>query len=358
MTHKVRSVSRLVRSRAVRRLAQTRALAPALAAGALVCALVPVAGGAGPSASQLRQQGTQLSFRSHAAVLDLYSLDAQLARARARLGTARADAARLRSLRANVSLRLRIAKHALAVSNRALADRLRVLYEQGDTDPLAVLLGAESLDDAVTKIDDLHSLAAQDQAVVRQTEHARTTLLRLRHVLAARQLHLDAVTTEAAGAVAQLERARAARAAYVAQLQAEQRLNASRLAAVQAAAAAAAARASRIASTAPVAVQQAPAGTPPAVAPAPVAGGRTLTVLATGYALNGTTSTGLPVGWGVAAVDPSVIPLGTHLTVPGYGEAVAADTGGGVQGASIDLWFPSAGQAMGWGRRTVTITLH
>jgi 3D (Asp-Asp-Asp) domain-containing protein len=53
-----------------------------------------------------------------------------------------------------------------------------------------------------------------------------------------------------------------------------------------------------------------------------------------------------------------VIPLGTHFTVPGYGEAVAADVGSGVQGSTIDLWFPSIGQAQAWGRRIVTITLH
>jgi 3D (Asp-Asp-Asp) domain-containing protein len=81
-----------------------------------------------------------------------------------------------------------------------------------------------------------------------------------------------------------------------------------------------------------------------------------MTVVATGYALSGQTATGAPVGFGVIAVDPAVIPLGTRLTVPGYGEGVAADTG--VSGASIDLWFPSLAQAHAWGRRTVTITLH
>jgi 3D (Asp-Asp-Asp) domain-containing protein len=88
------------------------------------------------------------------------------------------------------------------------------------------------------------------------------------------------------------------------------------------------------------------------------AGARTVTVSATGYALTGQTATGLPVGWGVAAVDPSVIPLGTHMTVPGYGEAVAADTGGAIVGGTIDLWFPSVAQANAWGRRTVTVVLH
>ena len=60
-----------------------------------------------------------------------------------------------------------------------------------------------------------------------------------------------------------------------------------------------------------------------------------------GFSLGGSTATGLPVGWGVVAVDPSVIPLGTRMTIPGYGEGVAADVGSGISGAAIDLWFPS-----------------
>jgi 3D (Asp-Asp-Asp) domain-containing protein len=91
---------------------------------------------------------------------------------------------------------------------------------------------------------------------------------------------------------------------------------------------------------------------------APAQPGSTLTVTATGYSMSGTTSTGLPVGWGVVAVDPAVIPLGTRLSIPGYGEAVASDTGGAVQGATIDLWFPTQAQALAWGRRVVSITLH
>ena len=58
------------------------------------------------------------------------------------------------------------------------------------------------------------------------------------------------------------------------------------------------------------------------------------------------------------AVDPSVIPLGPRMTIPGYGEAIAADVGGAVHGNTIDLWFSSRAEAMAWGRRTVTITLH
>jgi uncharacterized protein YabE (DUF348 family) len=51
------------------------------------------------------------------------------------------------------------------------------------------------------------------------------------------------------------------------------------------------------------------------------------------------TASGLPLAKGVAAVDPNYIPLGTRLYIPGYGEAVAADTGGGVVGRMIDLGY-------------------
>jgi resuscitation-promoting factor RpfB len=51
------------------------------------------------------------------------------------------------------------------------------------------------------------------------------------------------------------------------------------------------------------------------------------------------TASGLPLRKGIVAVDPRYIPLGTRLYVPGYGEALAADTGGGVRGRIIDLGY-------------------
>lgn len=53
----------------------------------------------------------------------------------------------------------------------------------------------------------------------------------------------------------------------------------------------------------------------------------------------GITRSGLPVRFGMAAVDPKVIPLMTNLYVAGYGPALAADTGGLVQGKRIDLAY-------------------
>ena len=70
---------------------------------------------------------------------------------------------------------------------------------------------------------------------------------------------------------------------------------------------------------------------------------------------SGYTYTGLKAQYGIAAVDPSVIPLGTHLYVPGYGFALAADIGGAIQGDRIDLCYNTLQQAQTWGLREVNV---
>ena len=70
---------------------------------------------------------------------------------------------------------------------------------------------------------------------------------------------------------------------------------------------------------------------------------------------NGITATGIPAVRGVVAVDPNVIPLGTRLYIPGYGEAVAADTGGAIVGNRIDLLMTSYTEAINFGRRDITV---
>ncbi len=57
------------------------------------------------------------------------------------------------------------------------------------------------------------------------------------------------------------------------------------------------------------------------------------------------------------AVDPSVIPLGTRLYVEGYGEAIASDTGGAIQGNIIDVHFADPSMCNAWGRRMVKVTI-
>ena len=74
----------------------------------------------------------------------------------------------------------------------------------------------------------------------------------------------------------------------------------------------------------------------------------------TSYCLTGTTRTGTQAGPGSIAVDPTVIPLGSHLYVEGYGFGWAVDTGGGIHGDDIDLW-KTCDAAVQWGRQTRTV---
>lgn len=53
----------------------------------------------------------------------------------------------------------------------------------------------------------------------------------------------------------------------------------------------------------------------------------------------GITRTGLEAGYGIVAVDPRVVTLRSNVYVPGYGVAVAGDTGGAILGKHIDLGF-------------------
>ena len=93
--------------------------------------------------------------------------------------------------------------------------------------------------------------------------------------------------------------------------------------------------------------------------------GRTLRVYATAYnpasagrspddPNYGVTASGAVVTYGIVAVDPEIIPLGTRMFVPGYGYAVAGDTGGAVKGYIIDLGFPD-GVEIDWVSKWVDI---
>lgn len=95
--------------------------------------------------------------------------------------------------------------------------------------------------------------------------------------------------------------------------------------------------------------------------------GKTITVTSTGYTVesaggSGITATGIDLNKNpnakVISVDPKVIPLGSKVYVEGYGQAIAADTGGAIKGNKIDIYFPTKEQAINWGVRNVNITIQ
>jgi 3D (Asp-Asp-Asp) domain-containing protein len=98
----------------------------------------------------------------------------------------------------------------------------------------------------------------------------------------------------------------------------------------------------------------------------PVKTVKEITVNASAYTLNfahctGITATGINLkknpNQKVISVDPKVIKLGSKVYVPGYGYAIAGDTGGAIKGNKIDVFIPSQKTALIWGRKTVKIQI-
>ena len=81
---------------------------------------------------------------------------------------------------------------------------------------------------------------------------------------------------------------------------------------------------------------------------------------ATAYALRGRTSSGLTVARGLIAADRRVLPLGTRVRLEAgaySGEYLVADYGSAMRGRKIDIWMPSAREALRFGRRAVKLTI-
>ena len=81
---------------------------------------------------------------------------------------------------------------------------------------------------------------------------------------------------------------------------------------------------------------------------------------ATAYSLRGRMASGSYVRKGAIAADRRVLPIGTRVRIEAgnySGEYTVLDTGGAVRGRIIDVWVPSAGEALRFGRRKVKLTV-
>jgi 3D (Asp-Asp-Asp) domain-containing protein/peptidoglycan hydrolase CwlO-like protein len=382
-------------------------------AGFLLLCGIPATGPAQtPGTTALKEKSAALAAESRATVLQLYALESRLQQARADLARIDRRATALARQQASARLRYRAAQQTMAVAQLQLGRQLRILYEDDPPDAIAILLGATSLAEAIEGLEALSRTARATNRVIDQARSARTLVRRTQKDLAARAEQTRVARERVAATAAGLEQARSERASYLAGLRREQALTTSQIATLEQRAQEARQRAQEITQQAVAAAQASPPpasvpaatgttaaattgssppaattttatttttttttaspptspsepppapvesssqGTPAAPTTGPPRPGGTMTVYATGYCLKGTTATGLPVGPGIVAVDPTVIPLGTRMTIPGYGEGVAADTGGTIRGARIDVWIASCEAAAAF-TRTITIT--
>jgi peptidoglycan DL-endopeptidase CwlO len=320
--------------------------------------LVLATAGSADRIKKLHAHAQAIGARERAALVDLYALDSHLEQARSSLAGIEARLEQLSRRQLQVRLRLAAARQTLAVAQSRLGDQVRTLYEYEQPDVLEVLLGASSLDEVITGLDSLSRTARTTSDVVSQARTARQSVTVLARSLAERSRTLQRLRRAAAARASDLEAARADRAAYISRLAAERRITAEQIVSLEAQARAAQARALTVNTVARLTPTVAAFVAQPDQPAFPAASSHRLTVLSTGYSLPGSTATGLPVGPGIVAVDPSVIPLGTRMRIPGYGAGVAADTGPAIQGLRIDLWFPTQAAALAWGWRTVTIELR
>ena len=85
----------------------------------------------------------------------------------------------------------------MAEAQRRLGIRLSELYIRGEVDPLAVILAAQSLDEALSAFDGLTRLADQDRAILEELRSARVRLQRSVRALGERSAALRQVTARA-----------------------------------------------------------------------------------------------------------------------------------------------------------------
>jgi len=330
--------------------ANARYLASCVAALVLLATsslAIGAAGGSGELAS--------LAATERAAAVDLFAAEVALARARAEAERQLRRERSLAAAHARLRERTEIVERSLEATHERIGRLLRRLYVEGDADPIEVVLGARSLDAVLEGVDGLERATRRNRALAAQARRRARALAEQLGQLTLARSALAETRRRAEAAAVRLAAAAAEKRATVADLERRHDLTAARLAAEAREAEQAA---EHVETAAPADAAAATVDTPAPLSEPVADGTRTLVVDAVAYHLPGRTASGLPVGVGVIAVDPSVIPLGTRLYVPGYGPAVAADTGSAIRGNIIDLWMPSTAAARAWGRRTVTITVY
>jgi cell wall-associated NlpC family hydrolase len=166
--------------------------APYVLAGICIALAAAVPAFADPSVAAKRAEAVQVMGQ-------LRDLSDSLERARSQYDASTAQLQRIqRDLREN-KRELRIARHNLKQSQRAISARLVSLYTSEQTSTLEVILGARSLDDMINRLDNAKSVTSLDANVLGQVQTFRTAVQRGRIQLThARQSQQRVVARRAA----------------------------------------------------------------------------------------------------------------------------------------------------------------
>jgi len=135
----------------------------------------------------------------------LQVLSDQLEQARSRYDAASAQLAHIEHEQQVNRHELKVAKHNLKVSQRTIASRLLALYTGDQESTLEVILGASSLDDLITRIDNAKSVSSADASILGQVKQFRTTIDRSAVLLKRANREQKQVVAERAYAKHQIE---------------------------------------------------------------------------------------------------------------------------------------------------------
>jgi 3D (Asp-Asp-Asp) domain-containing protein len=98
----------------------------------------------------------------------------------------------------------------------------------------------------------------------------------------------------------------------------------------------------------------------------PASDGQTFQATVTGYAngsdggsVSNSTATGVATHWGTVAADWRLYPPGTRLQIEGFPGDIftVEDSGSGVHGQVIDIWFPDLESAVAFGTKSLRVTV-
>ncbi len=311
----------------------------------------------------LENQSQQLDQNYRQALTDLVSVDSKVNHYSSEIGSVQQRQVQVEAEVQAQQSRLAQVKQELADRQAVLAQRLRGTYKSDNSNYLGVVMDSENFSEFLNRVDAINKIAESDQQLINSINDAKKSVEDNLGSLSANEQELNSLVQNLSSARQGLVTARQQQQSVVDTIQGRKQANDAQLAQLQSQAASIEAKMSQQQAQAAAAASNAAGnaagdgGSAAGNYSPPPATGASITVVATAYCMAGSTATGMPAGPGIIAVDPNVIPLGSRVHVSGYGDAIAADTGGAIVGNRIDVWLPCS-QAYAWGTRTVTVTIY